>query len=211
MAGIEDLIDIYRGETIRLNPFRIRSSADMNPGGKIKVGKYATTAAKEAMNYSSKKFPNVIKTAKITPRDFKIGRRVFNEVTSDFSERPNIIMKIANKIKDFTKDRSGQLGYNILSKKNKNKLKVDILKTIASNAKALTPLAMKGLTLLSSLPAQTIIMALAPTKMGNAELRPEDLEQLNIDEANYKLENFAKLNEGKINVDKALPSKSKDI
>ena len=180
MAGIENLIDIFRGETIKLNPFRIRSSADMNPGGKIKVGKYSTTSAEEAMNYAKKKFPNVIKTAKITPRDFKIGQRVFNEVTSDFSDRPNIIMKIANKVKDFTRDRSGQLGYNILSKKNKNKLKVDILKTIASNAKALTPLAIKGLSYAASLPAQIVLMTLSPTKA-------------NADEVNMTLEDFAML------------------
>jgi len=178
MAGIEDLIDIWRGETINLNPFRTRSSADMNPGGKIKVGKYATTSADEAANYASKKFPNVIKTTKITPKEFKIGQRVFNEVTSDFSGRPNIIKKIANKVKDFTRDRSGQLGYQILSSKNKALLKTDVLKTIASNAKALTPLAMKGLTFLSSLPATTIIMFLQSTST-------------NSDEINMKLEDFA--------------------
>ena len=198
MAGIENLIDIFRGETIKLNPFRIRSSADMNPGGKIKVGKYATTAAKEAMNYATKKFPNVIKTAKITPRDFKIGQRVFNEVTSDFSDRPNIIMKIANKVKDFTRDRSGQLGYNILSKKNKSKLEVDVLKTLVSNAKALSPLAMKGLTFLSSLPAATVTMFLQSTPA-------------NSDEINMKLEDFAKLNEGSTNIDKSLEVQVGDI
>ena len=198
MAGIENLIDIFRGETIKLNPFRIRSSADMNPGGKIKVGKYATTAAKEAMNYASKKFPNVIKTAKITPRDFKIGQRVFNEVTSDFSDRPNVIMKIANKVKDFTRDRSGQLGYNILSKKNKSKLEVDVLKTLVSNAKALSPLAIKGLTFLSSLPAATVTMFLQSTPA-------------NSDEINMKLEDFAKLNEGSTNIDKSLEVQVGDI
>ena len=198
MAGIENLIDIFRGETIKLNPFRIRSSADMNPGGKIKVGKYSTTSAEEAMNYAKKKFPNVIKTAKITPRDFKIGRRVFNEVTSDFSDRPNIIMKIANKVKDFTRDRSGQLGYNILSKKNKSKLEVDVLKTLVSNAKALSPLAMKGLTFLSSLPAATVTMFLQSTPA-------------NSDEINMKLEDFAKLNEGSTNIDKSLEVQVGDI
>ena len=198
MAGIENLIDIFRGETIKLNPFRIRSSADMNPGGKIKVGKYATTAAKEAMNYASKKFPNVIKTAKITPRDFKIGQRVFNEVTSDFSDRPNIIKKVTNQVKDFTRDRSGQLGYNILSSKNKGKLEVDVLKTFLSNAKALTPLAMKGLTYLSSLPVATITMFLQSTPA-------------NSDEINMKLEDFAKLNEGSTNIDKSLEVQVGDI
>ena len=191
MAGIEDLIEIFRGETINLNPFKTRSSADMNPGGKIKVGKYATTSADEAMNYASKKFPNKIMTTKVSPREFKIGQRVFNEVTSDFSDRPNIIKKVANKVKDFTRDRSGQLGYNILSKKNKGKLEVDVLKTLVSNAKALTPLAMKGLTFLSSLPAATITMFLQSTPA-------------NSDEMNMKLEDFAKLNEGSTNIDKAI-------
>ena len=180
MSGILDLIDLYRGETINLNPFKTRSSADMNPGGKIKVGKYATTSADEAMNYASKKFPNKIMTTKVSPREFKIGQRVFNEVTSDFSDRPNIIKKVANKVKNFTRDRSGQLGYNILSKKNKGKLEVDVLKTLVSNAKALTPLAMKGLTFLSSLPAATITMFLQSTPA-------------NSDEINMKLEDFAML------------------
>jgi hypothetical protein len=57
-----------------------------------------------------KNFPNKIMTTKVSPREFKIGQRVFNEVTSDFSVRPNIIKKVANKVKDFTRDRSGQLG-----------------------------------------------------------------------------------------------------
>ena len=191
MSGILDLIDVFRGETINLNPFKTRSSADMNPGGKIKVGKYATTSADEAMNYASKKFPNKIMTTKVSPREFKIGQRVFNEVTSDFSDRPNIIKKVANKVKDFTRDRSGQLGYNILSKKNKGKLEVDVLKTLVSNAKALTPLAMKGLTFLSSLPAATVTMFLQSTPA-------------NSDEMNMKLEDFAKLNEGSNNIDKAI-------
>jgi len=198
MSGILDLIDVFRGETINLNPFKTRSSADMNPGGKIKVGKYATTSADEAMNYASKKFPNKIMTTKVSPREFKIGQRVFNEVTSDFSDRPNIIKKVANKVKDFTRDRSGQLGYNILSKKNKGKLEVDVLKTLVSNAKALTPLAMKGLTFLSSLPAATVTMFLQSTPA-------------NSDEMNMKLEDFAKLNEGSTNIDKALPTEIGDM
>ena len=198
MAGIADLIDVFRGETINLNPFRSRSSIDMNPGGKIKVGKYATTAADEAINYASKKFPNKIMKTKITPRDFTIGKRVFNEVTSDFSDRPNIIKKVTNQVKNFTRDRSGQLGYNILSSKNKGKLEVDVLKTLMSNAKALTPLAMKGLTYLSSLPAATVMMFLQSTPA-------------NSDEMNMKLEDFAKLNEGSTNMDKSLPTEIGDM
>jgi hypothetical protein len=60
-----------------------------------------------------------------------------------------------------------------------------------SNAKALTPLAMKGLTFLSSLPAATVTMFLQSTPA-------------NSDEMNMKLEDFAKLNEGNTNIDKAI-------
>ena len=198
MAGIKDLINLYRGETINLNPFRTRSSADMNPGGKIKVGRYATTSANEAINYASKKFPNKIMKTKVSPTDFKIGQRVFNEVTSDFSDRPNIIKKVSGATKNFTRDRSGQLGYNILSKKNKNKLTVDFLKTFISNAKSLSPLALKGLNLIASLPFATATMILTPT-------------EVNADEVNMQLEDFAKLNEGSTNIDKSLEAQVGDI
>ena len=198
MAGIENLINLYRGETINLNPFRTRSSANMNAFGKMLAGKYSTLSANEATNYASKKFPNKIMTTKVSPRDFKIGQRVFNEVQTDHSLRPNIIKKINNKVKNYTRDRSGQLGYNILSKKNKGKLEVDVLKTLVSNAKALSPLAMKGLTFLSSLPAATVTMFLQSTPA-------------NSDEINMKLEDFAKLNEGSTNIDKSLEVQVGDI
>ena len=160
------------------------------------------SSANEAANYASSKFPNVIKTTKITPRDFKIGRRVFNEVTPDFSDRPNIIKKVNDRFRDFTRDRSGRLGYNILSSKNKGKLEVDVLKTFLSNAKALTPLAMKGLTYLSSLPAATITAVLQSTPA-------------NADEANMQLEDFAKLAEENNmqmgSMDKSIETEQKDI
>jgi len=184
MAGITDLIDIYRGETINLNPFRSRASAAMNDFGKALAGKYATTSADEAINYASKKFPNKILKTKITPQEFKIGKRVFNEIEPDYSEGKEgktKIKRIANKVKNFTRNNlSDELNYNILSSKNKNLLKTDILKTIASNTKALTPLAMKGLTFLSSLPVATITMFLQSTPA-------------NSDEINMKLEDFAML------------------
>ena len=197
MAGIEDLIDIWRGETINLNPFRTRSSADMNPGGKIKVGKYATTSAKEAANYASKKFPNVIKTTKITPTELEVGRRMYHEIEPHYTDDGVKIKRVRKPIKDIG-ERALNRNYNLLSKKNKAKLKIDILKTIASNAKALTPLALKGLSIAASLPAQVVVMTLAPTKA-------------NADEVNMTLEDFAKLHEGSTNVDKVLPSEPKDI
>ena len=57
MAGLEDLIEVFRGESINLNPFRERSSARMNTYGQGRVGKYSTTLADEAANYATKNFP----------------------------------------------------------------------------------------------------------------------------------------------------------
>jgi cytidylate kinase len=57
---------------------------------------------------------------------------------------------------------------------------------------------MKGLNILASLPSATIGMVLQTTPA-------------NADEANMQLEDFAKLNEGSTNVDKALSSRSKDM
>ena len=57
---------------------------------------------------------------------------------------------------------------------------------------------MQGLKVLASLPVATLTMVLQSTPA-------------NADEANMQLEDFAKLNEGSTNVDKALPSEPKDI
>ena len=197
MAGIKDLIDVFRGETINLNPFRSRSSADMNPAGKMTVGKYATTSAEEAMNYASKKFPNKIMTTKVSPRDFKIGRKVFTEIEPDLSGEKKF-KRIVSKGKNLASKISDKMGYNILSSKNKKNLKVDVAKTIASNVKSLTPLAMKGLNVLTSLPTATLTAFLQSTPA-------------NSDEINMKLEDFAKLRKMEGMMDKALPSKPKDM
>jgi hypothetical protein len=197
MAGIEDLIEIFRGESIKLNPFRKRTSSQMNPYGQARAGRYATTLAEEAANYATRKFPNVIKTTKITPKELNIGQRMFHELEPDFTEEGVKTKRIRKNIRKFTKDNLKK-SYNLLSTKNKAKLKVDVLKTIASNAKALSPLALKGLNALASLPVATLTMVLQSTP-ANAE------------EANMQLEDFAKLHEGSTNVDKALPSEPKDI
>jgi len=202
MAGIEDLIETYRGETINLNPFRKRWSSFLNAFGKARVGKYSTTAAAEAMEYASRKFPNKILKALITPLEMKIGQKMFHELEPDYTDQGVKTKRIRKKISNFIRDKGGR-NYNLLSTKNKNKLKIDILKTIASNAKALTPLALKGLSVATSLPAQVILMTLAPTKV-------------NVDEVNMQLEDFAKLAEENnleigSNMDKALPVRSKDI
>ena len=197
MAGIEDLIEVFRGESINLNPFKERSSARMNTYGQGRVGKYATTLAKEAANYATKNFPNRILKTKITPLELNIGQKMFHELEPDYTDEGVKTKRIRKNIRKFTRDNIKK-HYNLLSKKNKAKLKVDILKTFMSNAKALTPLAAKGLTFLSSLPVATLTMVLQSTPA-------------NADEANMQLEDFAKLHEGSTNVDKALPSQPKDI
>ena len=186
MAGIEDLIEVYRGQSTHFNPFRKRSSSLMNPKGKLTVGRYAATKPDVAYQYASRNFPNVVKKVKISPKDFKIGQKVFAKMSHYGAS-------------DIAKER----GFNILSKKNADKLKVDVLKTFMSNAKALTPLATKGLSFISSLPVSTLIMTLHSTPA-------------NADEANMQLEEFAKLAEENniemgSNMDKALPGGSKDI
>ena len=161
MAGIEDLIEVYRGENIKLNPFRKRSSSSYAPKYKSKVGRYVTTSPRYASSFASK-FPNVVKSTKITPAALNIGKKLFDKAHF-FAEPSSYYGKL-----------------QILSKKNKEKLKVNILKTIASNAKALTPLALKGLSVVASLPAQVVVMTLSPTVA-------------NADEVNMTLEDFAKL------------------
>ena len=197
MAGIKDLIEIYRGESVPINPFKKRSSSLYNVFGKSRMGKYATTSAAEAANYAIKKFPNVIKSTKITPRELKIGKRIYHELQPDFTSEGVKIKRVRKPIQDLG-ERALNRNYSILSKKNKDKLKVDILKTFLSNAKALTPLAIKGLNILASLPVATLTMVVQSTPA-------------NADEANMQLEDFAKLHEGNTNVDKALPSEPKDI
>ena len=197
MAGIEDLIEVYRGEGIKLNPFRKRSSTRMNTFGKKRAGRYATTLPKEAANYATKNFPNRILKTKITPLELKVGQKVFHELEPDFTSEGVKTKRLRKNIKKFTRNNLSK-NYNILSKKNKDKLKVDILKTFMSNAKALSPLAIKGLNTLASLPVATLTMILQSTPA-------------NADEANMQLEDFAKLHEGNTNVDKALPSQLKDI
>ena len=81
--------------------------------------------------------------------------------------------------------------YGLLNETDKGKLKIDILKTLGVNAKNLTPLAITGLNTLASLPVATVTMMLQSTPA-------------NADEANMQLEDFAKLNQGTTNVDKAL-------
>ncbi len=161
MPGIEDvLVEIFRGENVSLNPFR--KTADT-------VGRFVTDNLEYA-KAAGDKFPAIIKSAKIPKETFERSMEAFDQsgqVSTNRTSRSNL---------------------GLLDKADKGKLKIDILKTLGLNIKKLTPLAMKGLNAMASLPAATIGMVLQTTPA-------------NADEANMQLEDFAKLNEKNSNPD----------
>ena len=162
MAGIEDLIEIFRGENVRLNPFRERSSSSRNYKDLWKAGKFITDRAWEAGSYA-RKFPAIIKSAKIPKSTWTAAKNLFDRT-------------------HFVQPTDISRTYGLLNHADKNKLKVNILKTIGVNLKNLSPLAVQGLNVLTSLPVATIAMVLKSTPA-------------NADEATMKLEDFAKLAE----------------
>jgi hypothetical protein len=167
MAGIEDLIKLYRGEA----PSRF----DMDFGNLR--GTYYTkdkNFAKYMARGGSRSADKLIGDLKGTVKKLEIPKNLFEKLGgSDFE-------------------------VNIKDPKLLGKAKTDVLQTILARAGSLTPLAMKGLNFLTSLPAATITAFLQSTPA-------------NADEANMKLEDFAKLIEMEGMVDKQLPSKPKDI
>ena len=161
MPGIEDvLVEIFRGENVSLNPFR--KNADT-------VGRFVTDNLEYA-KAAGDKFPAIIKSAKIPKETFERSMEAFDQ-----SGQPST-------------NRTSRSNLGLLDKADKGRLKIDILKTLGLNIKNLTPLAMKGLNAMASLPAATIGMVLQTTPA-------------NADEANMQLEDFAKLNEKNSNPD----------
>ena len=194
MAGIEDFVEVFRGENVKLNPFRKRSSS-FDKKNIWKAGKFISSRAWEAAAYA-KKFPAIIKSAKIPKSTWTAATDLFN--------------------KTHFKQLARNTTYGLLNDADKNKLKVNILKTIGVNLKNLSPLAVQGLNILASLPVATVAMILKSTPV-------------NADEANMQFEDFAKLAQeekaeakstitdrrvtsfkGPV-IDKALPKKSRDI
>ena len=116
----------------------------------------------------------------------------------------NLIGDLTGKVKSLKiplskyKELGGNSLQVILDNDSLGKAKTNLFQTFLARAGSLTPLAMKGLNIIASLPVATATMILQSTPA-------------NADEANMKLEDFAKLNEGNTNVDKVLPSKPKDI
>ena len=81
MAGIEDLVKVYRGENLldKLKNFLVDSG--MNARGAKKIGRFATTSADYASGYA-RNFPNVVKSTKITPAALNIGKKLFDKAGS---------------------------------------------------------------------------------------------------------------------------------
>ena len=190
MAGIEDIIEIFRGENLEpiktLTKSRISDYMLKNKTlGAPTIGKYATTDLDYAKDYA-KKFPNIIKSAKISSDELEEGMKRFNKQFG------------SNTAKAYESGLSKKLGLQIVSDEVKDKLKVDLLRTLQSNIGSLSKLALKGLTYAAGLPAQTFLSLIGT-------------DDLNSDEINMKLEDFAKLKQVEGLMDKSLPSEPRDI
>jgi len=167
MAGIKDLVTLYRGEA----PSRFNMDfGDLRGTYYTKdkdLAKYMAQGGSQSAN-------KLIGDLKGTVKKLEIPKDLFEKLGgSDFE-------------------------VNIKDPKLLGKAKTDVLKTILARAGSLTPLAMKGLNILTSLPAATITAFLQSTPA-------------NADEANMKLEDFARLQEMGSNVDKGLPSETRDM
>ena len=173
MAGIEEFITLYRGEA----PSRAGLGKYFEMAGD-RSGKFFTNQAKLARQFAqggAMAQGKLIKDLFGKVKSLKIPKKVYEQINPE-----------------------GSWQTIIRDDKLLKKTKTNILQTIMARAGSLTPLAMKGLNILASLPVATATMVLQSTPA-------------NADEANMQLEDFAKLNEGSTNVDKALPSEPKDI
>jgi len=168
MSGIMDMIELFRGEA--------PSRSGMAKGFGERSGKFFTpqkSFARHIAQGGSMSQGNLIKDLKGTVKSLKIPLSKYKELGGNSLEV-------------------------ILDNESLGKAKTNTMQTLLARAGSFTPLAMKGLTLLSSLPAATITMFLQSTPA-------------NADEANMKLEDFAKLNEGSTNTDKSLPIEIGDM
>jgi hypothetical protein len=167
MAGIEDLIKLYRGEA----PSRSKMNFGINRGTYFTPDK---DFAKHIARGGSMTGNNLIRDLFGKVKSLKIPKKLYEELGGN------------------------SLEVNIRDPKLLKAAKTDILQTFLAKAGSLTPLAIKGLNMLASLPVATLTMVLQSTPT-------------NADEVNMQLEDFAKLNEGSVNVDKALPVEVGDM
>ena len=168
MAGIVDMIELFRGEA----PSAAGTAAFFKKSGD-RSGRFFTPQKDFARYMAQGLKTGLIKDLKGTVKSLKIPLSKYKELGGNSLEV-------------------------ILDDASLGKAKINLFQTFLARAGSLTPLAMKGLNLIASLPVATATMILQSTPV-------------NADEANMTLEDFAKLNEGSTNVDKALPSEPKDI
>ena len=166
MAGIEELIELFRGEAPS------RSGLDF----KENRGRYFTP---------QKDFARHIAQG---------GSMSQGKLIKDLGGKVKSLKIPVSKFKEL-----GGSGVEVLlDDVSLGKAKTNLFQTFLARAGSLTPLAIKGLNMLASLPVATAAMVLKSTPA-------------NADEANMQLEDFAKLAEKNNNVDKALESQPKDI
>ena len=150
MAGIEDLIELYRGES------GLRSKLDFGENR----GRYWTNKpdlarywAKGGSQMQGRLIGDILGKVK----SLKIPKKVYEQINPEGSWQT--IIKDDKLLK---------------------KAKTNILQTIMARAGSLTPLAAKGLTFLSSLPVATLTMVLqsTPANADEANMELEDLAKL---------------------------------
>ena len=221
MAGIEDLITLYRGERHTayggLDEAKKIAKANWDKTGST-FGRWFTPEKELAESYSrtpyKKDYKRKLKKVKISKKDLEFAKKLKkmyhtgSKVLTGFGEDAGIVLLPKKNLKDVKVIESNLVRDNLDVKKGRVKftsknLKQNLLKTFLSNAKALTPLAAKGLSFISSLPVATLTMVLQSTPA-------------NADEVNMTLEDFAKLAEANniemgSNMDKALPGGNTDI
>ena len=227
MAGIEDLIKVYRGDSryfdgknFQSKDDAIKAMVENDPKRARTSGRWYTTDKNQAKNYSNlKKGKGLagirkLKEAVIPKADFEKGKNLlYKALSGDTLKQVKDLKGIRSKelillpkknLKDVKVLESTLYNQDGLDTKkgtvklNPENLKRNFLKTLKSNIKALTPLAIKGLNKLASAPAAFVVSFLDPTVA-------------NADEVNMKLEDFAKLRKMEGTMDKSLPSKPKDI
>ena len=147
MSGIEELIELYRGEA--------PSRSQMNFG--TNRGTYFTPQkdfAKHIARGGSMTSNNLIRDLFGKVKSLKIPQELYKTLGGNSFE------------------------VNIRDPQILNTAKTDILQTFLAKAGSLSPLAIKGLNMIASLPVATISMLLTPTRMGNAEATLEDFAML---------------------------------
>jgi len=150
MAGIENLIEIFRGEA--------PSRADMAKGFGKRSGRYFTPDkdfAKYMAQGGSRSQGKIIGDMRGKVKSLKIPISKYKELGGNFTEV-------------------------ILDDKTLAKAKTNLLQTFLAKAGSLTPLATKGLSFLASLPVATLTMVLqsTPANADEANMKLEDFAML---------------------------------